>query len=183
MIEVVIDSIRVSLTSQHRIVVLKDTNSDRYLPIWIGPFEADAITVELQETPPQRPMTHDLLKSVISELGGRVVHVLINDLRNDVYYARVVVEINGKQIDIDSRSSDAIALAVRVKVPIFVDDRVMEKAGIEPDEDVEQEVISDDDIIGDVETQDAGVAGGKVRACADFVNSLDIDLDEDDDKN
>ncbi len=72
MIEVIIDSIRVSLMSQYRIVILKDTNSDRYLPIWIGPCEADAITIELQEMPPQRPLTHDLLKSMIRELGGKV---------------------------------------------------------------------------------------------------------------
>jgi bifunctional DNase/RNase len=177
MIEVVIDSIRVSLMSQHRIVVLKDMNSDRYLPIWIGPFEADAITTELQEMPPPRPMTHDLLKSIITELGGRVAHVLISDLRNDVYYARIVVEIDGKQVDIDSRSSDAIALAVRAKSPIFVADTVMEKAAIEPDDDVENEVIA-----GDVEPGTESVDEGKLSAFADFVNSLDLDLDEDDEK-
>ncbi|MEO1444528.1 MAG: bifunctional nuclease family protein, partial [Chloroflexota bacterium] len=94
MIEVIIDSIRVSLMSQHRIVVLKDSNSERYLPIWIGPCEADAITTELQEMPPQRPLTHDLLKNVIKELGGDVVHILVSELRNDVYYARVVVDLN-----------------------------------------------------------------------------------------
>jgi hypothetical protein len=178
MIEVVIDSIRVSLMSQHRIVVLKDVNSDRYLPIWIGPFEADAITIELQEMPPPRPMTHDLLKSVIRELGGRVVHVLVSDLRNDVYYARIVVEVNGKQVEIDSRSSDAIALAVRVKAPIFVADTVMEKAAIEPDEDVESDIIEEGSEAGD---EDETVDEEKLSAFADFVNSLDLDLDEDDD--
>ena len=178
MIEVAIDSIRVSLTSQHRIVVLKDNNSERYLPIWIGPFEAEAITNELQENPPQRPMTHDLLKSVIQELGGRVVHVLINDLRNDIYYARIVVEINDKQVEIDSRSSDAIALAVRVKTPIFVADRVMEKAGVEPDEDVSDEVVEDK---AKGAAENVEVDEGKLSAFADFVNSLDLDLDEDED--
>lgn len=179
MIEVVIDSIRVSLMSQHRIVVLKETDSDRYLPIWIGPFEADAITIELQEMPPPRPMTHDLLKSVIQELGGRVVHVLISDLRNDVYFARIVVEVNNRQVEIDSRSSDAIALAVRAKAPIFVATNVMDKAAIEPDEDVEDEIITGSDEPSD---GDEIVEEGKLSAFADFVNSLDLDMDDDDDK-
>lgn len=165
MIEVIIDSIRVSLMSQHRIVVLKDSAGDRYLPIWIGPCEADAITVELQEMPPQRPLTHDLLKSVVRELGGKVVHILINDLRNDVYYARIVVDVAGKQVEVDSRPSDAIALAVRAKVPIFVADVVMDKASIEPDEDVEAETPGGDE---EMDT-------GRLSAFQDFVNSLDLD--------
>lgn len=175
MIEVVIDSIRVSLMSPHRIVVLKDTSSERYLPIWIGAFEADAITVELQEVPQPRPLTHDLLKSVVREMGGRVVHVLINDLRQDVYYARIVVELNGRQIEIDSRSSDAIALAVRVKCPIFVADSVMSRAAIEPDEDVENEVVAG----SDEPLPEEEVDERRLSAFADFVNSLDLDLDED----
>jgi bifunctional DNase/RNase len=174
MIEVIIDSIRVSLMSQHRIVVLKEMNGERYLPIWIGPFEADAITVELQEVPPPRPLTHDLLKSIIRELGGRVVHVLVSDLRNDVYYARIVIEINGRQIEIDSRSSDAIALAVRVKAPIYVAETVMNQAAIKPDEDVEREVVAGSD-----SPEGEDVDERKLSAFADFVNSLDIDLDED----
>ena len=181
MIEVTIDSIRVSLMSQHRVVVLKDVNSDRYITIWIGPAEADAITIELQETPPKRPLTHDLLKSVIQELGGRVVHVLINELRDDVYYARIVIEVDGKQIEIDSRSSDAIALAVRVKTPIFVDENVMRRAGFKPDEDIENEIISGVDEPEDEVAE--SVDETRLSAFADFVNSLDIDLDEDDDSN
>jgi len=177
MIEVVIDSIRVSLMSQHRIVVLKDMHSDRYLPIWIGPFEADAITIELQEMPPQRPLTHDLLKSLIRELGGRVIHVLINELRNDVYYARIVIDVGGKQIEVDSRPSDAIALAVRVKVPIFVAQSVMDKAAIQPDEDMETEAaLEEKPIVGE------GVDETRLSAFADFVNSLDLDdLDDSED--
>jgi bifunctional DNase/RNase len=176
MIEVTIDSIRVSLMSQHRVVrvvVLKDTNSDRYLPIWIGPCEADAITIELQEMPPQRPLTHDLLKTVIREMGGRVVHILINDLRNDVYYARIVVDVKGSQVEIDSRPSDAIALAVRVKTPIFVADVVMDKAAIEPDEDVEKSL--DEEAMGG----DSEVDPGRLSAFADFVDTLDLDDLED----
>jgi bifunctional DNase/RNase len=170
MIEVIIDSIRVSLMSQHRIVILKDVKSDRYLPIWIGPCEADAITIELQEVPPQRPLTHDLLKSTIRELGGRVTQILISDLRNDVYYARIVVEINGRQVEVDARPSDAIALAVRVKAPIFVSDMVMERAAIQPEEDVEREAASQP-----IEGTE------KLSAFTDFVDTLDLD-DIDDDK-
>jgi uncharacterized protein len=172
MIEVIIDSIRVSLMSQHRIVILKDNNSDRYLPIWIGPCEADAITIELQEMPPQRPLTHDLLKSMIRELGGRVIQILINDLRNDVYYARIVIDLGGRQIEVDSRPSDAIALAVRAKAPIFVDDTVMERAAIQPEEDVEREVRGRPEEVDE----------DRLSAFKDFVNTLDLDdLDDEED--
>jgi len=133
MIEVIIDSIRVSLMSQHRVVVLKDVNNERYLPIWIGPCEAEAITVKLQDMPTPRPLTHDLLRSVIREMGGKIAHILISDLRQEVYYARIVIEVAGDQIEIDSRPSDAIALAVRAAVPVFVNESVMDKAAKEPD--------------------------------------------------
>ena len=173
MIEVIIDSIRVSLMSQHRVVVLKDANSERYLPIWIGPCESDAITVKLQDMPSPRPLTHDLLKSVIQELGGRVVHILISDLRNEVYYARVVVEVAGEQVEIDSRPSDAIALAVRVEVPIFVADMVMDKAAKAPDEDIEAESTLPS------APAEAPTDSKKLSAFADFLDTLDLDdLDE-----
>lgn len=172
MIEVIIDSIRVSLMSQHRVVVLKDVNSERFLPIWIGPCEAEAITVKLQEMPTPRPLTHDLLKSVIRELGGRVVHILISDLRQDVYYARIVVEVAGEQLEIDSRPSDAIALAVRVSAPIFVSETVMDRAATEPDEDVEKETTSGP-------TPGSEVDETKLSAFADFLDTLDFDDLED----
>lgn len=169
MIEVTIDSIRVSLMSQERIVVLKDTGSDKYLPIWIGPCEADAITFELQEQPSKRPLTHDLLKTVIREMGGEVEQILINDLRKDIFYARILVKVGDKSIEIDSRPSDAIALAVRVKAPIFVEDNVMQDAGIEKEADIEQEAPVNGD---EPET-------GRLSAFADFVDSLDLDDLED----
>jgi len=172
MIEVIIDSIRVSLMSQHRVVVLKDMNRERFLPIWIGPCEAEAITVKLQEMPAARPLTHDLLRSVIRELGGRVVHILISDLRQDVYYARIVVEVAGEQIEIDSRPSDAIALAVRVSVPIFVSETVMDKAAREPDEDIEKEAAGDS-------VRGEKIDEKRLSAFADFVDTLDLDDLED----
>lgn len=171
MIEVAIDSIRVSLMSQYRVVVLKDVNGDRYVPIWIGPCEADAITIEMQDMPPQRPLTHDLLRNVIRELGGNVVHIFINDLRGDVYFARIVIDVNGNQIEIDSRPSDALALAVRVKAPIFVSDSVMERAVIKPEEDMEH--TAPPSLHETPEDQ--------LSAFKDFVNSLDLDdLDDED---
>jgi bifunctional DNase/RNase len=163
MIEVTIDSIRVSLMSQHRIVILKDVASDRYLPIWIGPCEADAITVELQEVEVSRPLTHDLLKSVVSEMGAEVVQIVINDLRNDVFYARIVVELNGRRLEIDSRPSDAIALAVRVHVPIYVEESVMERAASTPEQEVESEPTNTD-------TPDE-----RLSIFKDFVDTLDLD--------
>ncbi len=137
MIEVKIDSIRVSLMSNHRVVILKDLESERYLPIWIGPYEAEAITIQLQEVEVARPLTHDLLKTTITELGGKIIHVLVNELRSDTFYATIVVERNGKRMEIDSRPSDAIALAVRAQVPIYVEESVMEHAAITPEEDAE----------------------------------------------
>ncbi len=136
-VEVVVDSIRVSLVSQQRIVILKEVHSERFLPIWIGIFEAESITIALQEVEVARPLTHDLLKNVLAQLGARVVRVEVVALRDEVYYGNIVVEVDGREIHIDSRPSDAIALAVRAHVPILVARSVMEEAGIVPDEDVQ----------------------------------------------
>jgi bifunctional DNase/RNase len=176
MIRVEIDSIRVSLMTQDRVVVLKDTESDRYLPIWIGPFEADALRVELAGMEVTRPLTHDLLKTVIVQLGGRVEHVVVNELSHEVFYARVKINVDGRSIDIDARPSDAINLAVRMKVPIFVEESVMDKAGIRPEDEIDAETES-------AESRPA-VTGGEGGSEApdddlgvfkDFLNTLDLD--------
>ncbi len=138
MIEVTIDSIRVSLMSQHRVVILKDGETNRYLPIWIGACEADAITIELQGVEVARPFTHDLLKASINQLGAKITSIVINDLRNEVFYAQIVLNVNGRTMEIDSRPSDALALAVRAKVPIYVAESVMDKAAITPEEDISE---------------------------------------------
>lgn len=178
MIKVEIDSIRVSLMSQDRVVVLKDQSSDRYLPIWIGPFEAEAIRVELQGVEVTRPLTHDLLKSVIVQLGGEVEQILINDLRNDTFFARLEVKAGGRTIEIDSRPSDAIALAVRLKVPIFVEESVMEKAAIKPEEDITNELSLPGGKEGETSSEEAPADLGAFK---DFLESLDLD-DLDDSK-
>lgn len=164
MIEVVIDSIRISLVSQHRIVMLKDVDSEKQLAIWIGPCEAEAITIELQNTEVARPLTHDLLKNSIEELGGTISHILINDLRNQVFYATLFVDVGGEVKEIDCRPSDSIALAVRASVPIFIEEHVMEEAGILPEDDLQEGVEEGDE---------------SLDAFSDFVDTLDFDdLDE-----
>lgn len=137
MVRVTIDSVRVSLMSQHRIVVLKDTDAVRYLPIWIGPFEADAITIQLQNVEVSRPLTHDLLKSAIEQLGAEIEQVSITDLRNDTFYAEITLRVDGRRMEIDARPSDAIALAVRAQVPVYIAETVMDQAAITPEHDLD----------------------------------------------
>jgi hypothetical protein len=172
MIEVTIESIRVSLMTQNRIVILREEGSDRFIPIWIGPFEADAITLQLQGLEVPRPLTHDLLKNVIEKLGAEVLHVVISGLEKNTYFARIVLEVEGDTIEIDSRPSDAIALAVRASAPLYVAEEVMQHAGMEPEE--EMSLASGgprseyDEEGGDASTEDLG-------AFKDFVEGLDLD--------
>lgn len=164
MIEVVIDSVRASLMTNHRMIILRETDRDRYLPIFIGPPEADAIAVELLGRTVSRPLTHDLLKVVIDSMGGRVSHVLVNDLRDDTFFARIIMDVNGEKLEVDSRPSDAIALAVRVKAPIFVNDSVMDQAGVVPEEG-----------ISELTEEQTSVSKEDLSAFRDFVDGLDLD--------
>jgi len=174
MIKVNIDSIRVSLMSQHRVAILKDDVSNRYLPIWIGPCEADSITVELQDMEMARPLTHDILARIIADLGGEISHVTIKELRNDVFYAYIMINQQGKQLEIDSRPSDALALAVRAQVPIYVEEQVMEKASITPEDNI---VDQYNDLTNKPEND------GNLSAFSDFVDTLDLDDLEADKRN
>ncbi|MDO8611840.1 MAG: bifunctional nuclease family protein [Dehalococcoidia bacterium] len=135
MVELTIESIRVSLMNYQRVVILKEKESDRYLPIWIGPAEADAIAVRLQEVAVARPLTHDLLRTIIDSLGATVAYILVSDLANDTFVARIALDVDGKSLEIDSRPSDAIALAVRAQVPIYAEESVLEKAGVRLDQE------------------------------------------------
>lgn len=198
MIEVEVNSIRVSLMSQHRVVLLKDINEDRYLPIFIGQYEADAISVELQDKRAHnRPLTHDLLKNLMDEVNATVVHILINDMRRDIYFARIVIEIDGDKREIDARPSDAIALAVRTKSPIFISEAVMERSAVEPDTDVE---LSEDakslpfsrstpardipeELLQEPEEEVEAVDDKQISAFSDFLSTLDLDELDDSDEN
>ncbi len=169
MIEVTIDSIRVSLMSQHRIVVLKEVDTSRYLPIWIGPFEADAITIQLQGVQVARPLTHDLLKSVIDQMGAKISHIMVSDLKNDTFYARIVVDVNGNSMEIDARPSDAIALAVRVNAPLFVAEEVMENASIKPETGLDEITVERESAPVSAEEEE------KLAIFRDFIDELDLD--------
>jgi uncharacterized protein len=177
MIRVVVDSIRVSVLTQHRVVVLRETDSKRYLPIWIGPFEADAIAMAIQGHEPQRPMTHDLLKTAIGEMGGQIQHIFVNDIQDNTFFARIVVDRSGQLVEIDARPSDAIALAVRTDAPIFVEPRVLEQAGVYFDEDeqvVPQETSAgESELEGEPDTNDESLS-----IFRDFINTLDLDNPE-----
>ncbi|MBI3734622.1 MAG: bifunctional nuclease family protein [Chloroflexi bacterium] len=161
MIEVAIDSVKVSLVSPYRVVLLKDQSSERFLPIWIGSSEAEAISLQMQGVEVPRPLTHDLLKRVITDMGGRVSHVVVTDLRQDTYYAHIVLDIDERHIEIDSRPSDALALALRANVKIYVSDAVMRGASIAPE----------DDISGVVSKEEQE----RLSAFSDFIDTLDLD--------
>ena len=133
MLEMTIDSIRVSLMNYQRVVILRVKDSDRYLPIWIGPAEADSIALKLQDVSVPRPLTHDLLYSVITALGATINHIVVSDLTEDTFYAKIVLQHNGTNMEVDSRPSDAIALAVRTQIPIYAEDSVIDKAGVRMD--------------------------------------------------
>ncbi|MBI4180984.1 MAG: bifunctional nuclease family protein [Chloroflexi bacterium] len=175
MVEMTIDSIRVSLMNYQRVVILKEKIADRYLPIWIGPAEADAIAVKLQGVSVPRPLTHDLLLSVIDALGATINSVIVTDLKNDTFYAKITLNVDRGQIEIDSRPSDALALAVRVEAPIYVEESVLDRAGILLDKETGKPIFEE-------EKRDGADGGGKkvseeemksMSAFRDFINSLD----------
>ncbi len=176
MIEMNIDSIRVSLMNYQRVVILKEKSAERYLPIWIGPAEADAIAVKLQGANVPRPLTHDLLRSVIDSLGATVRFIVVNDLKSDTFYAKIILNVDGKQIEIDSRPSDALALAVRTGVPIYADEAVLDKAGIFLDAETGKPVIEGKKEAGGKEKAISDEEmKTKLSAFYDFINTLDLD--------
>lgn len=181
MVEVVIDSVRVSLTNQQRIVVLRETNNERYLPIWIGPYEAEAITIALQEIEVARPQTHDLMKSILATLNARLLRIEVVSLKEDVFYGNLVVEVDGRTVFIDSRPSDALALAARSHVPILVSREVMDSAGVIPEEDLQNQrsapAAPARPSAGD--EPEAEGTSERLSVFEDFLQNLDLDNLED----
>jgi len=173
MVEMSIESIRVSLLNYQRVVILRVKEANRFLPIWIGPAEADSIAMKLQEYNAPRPMTHDLLSTVISTLGATVDRIIVSDLSNDTFYAKIVLQVNGGTMEIDSRPSDAIAIAVRSAAPIFASDEVVERAGVELEEDGATPINSGQ---GNVEKRPLREEELKsLSAFTDFVETLNLD--------
>jgi bifunctional DNase/RNase len=154
-IRAVVESVRINVADNSRVVILKDAKIKRYLLIWIGEDVSLAIAAELQGQKYPRPMTHDLLHTVIGSLGARVTAVRITSLQEQVFYAMVVLEHGEKTIEIDARPSDAIALAVRAQVPIFVEEDVFQEAGFTVSTTTEEEE-------------------DKLAVFRDFVNELDF---------
>jgi len=170
--ELSIESIRLSLMNYQRVVILREKDSDRYLPIWIGPAEADAIAVRLQDVSVARPLTHDLLRNLIEQLGARVAYIVVNDLSNDTFFARIVLDVNGQTMEVDSRPSDAIALAVRVEAPIFAEDEVLDRAGVVLDEEGQpRESVDEEGRPRPVDPAELERLG----AFKDFIEGLDLD--------
>jgi hypothetical protein len=173
MIEVQIDSVRVHLMTPNRLVVLKQVNAERYLPIWVGPYEAEAITIALQEVEMSRPLTHDLLKNVFNALNARIVRVEVVKLENDTYFGTIVADVSGSEVRVDSRSSDAIALAVRAHVPILVHPSVMEQASISPEQDMPEQTAEPE------KSEPAPLTKEGVERLSVFENFLDkLDFDK-----
>jgi bifunctional DNase/RNase len=187
LVEMVIESVRVHMLSNRHVVILKDPEGDRYLPIWIGAWEASAIAMRLQGLAAERPLTHDLFAAALDRLGVRVERVVINELTDETYHARIHLERDGVQVEVDARPSDALALAVRAEVPIFAADEVLAQAALAADPD--EESAADDD-----EGEDEAEAGERPRRrkapleqvgnapadprldmFRDFINSLEVD--------
>ena len=164
MVEMAVESIRVSLINQQRLVVLREEGGPRYLPIWIGAFEAEAISMGLQEVEVTRPMTHDLIHGIIEQLGATVTSICVSDLQDDTFFAQINLDRKGKSLEIDCRPSDAIALAVRAGVPIYVSDDVMERAGQLPAEEYEERA-----------TTRRGRDDDKLDVFREFIEGLDMD--------
>lgn len=179
MAEMVIDSVRVSLTNQQRIVVLREVDAERYLPIWIGPYEAESITIALQEIEVARPQTHDLLKNILTSLNARLLRIEVISLKDEVFYGNLVVEVAGRILNIDSRPSDALALAVRAHVPILVSRDVLETAGVVPEEDLRDQPPSTSASTEPEETEPAAPPEERLSVFEDFLSNLDLDTLDD----
>ncbi len=152
--EMVVESVRVHMLSSQHVVILREADAERYLPIWIGSWEAQSIAMRLQGVEAERPLTHDLLTTMLTELGVTVRSIVVSDLADETFRARIVLVHGGDDFEIDARPSDAIALAVRTSAPIFATEAVLDRAGVMPEADEDE----------------------KLSVFREFVNSLEGDV-------
>ena len=169
MIETVVEAIRINVVTEQHVVILKELDGGRIVPIWISRDVADAIALELQNQDVGRPMTHDLLRSVIGELGGEVERIVVNDLRDQTFFALIDIAVGDRSLHVDSRPSDAIALAVRANAPIFVEEHVMDQAALLLPSESEEEAPEDQLVSSEP------IDSESLSVFRDFVNSLDVD--------
>jgi uncharacterized protein len=185
LVEMQIESVRVHMLSNRHVVILKDNEGDRYLPIWIGAWEASAIAMRLQGLAAERPLTHDLFAAALDRLGVRVERVVISELTDETYHARIHLERDGVQVEVDARPSDALALAVRAEVSIYAADDVLAQAALaaDPDEEVGEDDDEDAESESDrprrrrppIESVRDAPADPRLDMFRDFVNSLEVD--------
>jgi uncharacterized protein len=177
LVEMVVESVRVHMLSSRHVVILKEAEHDRYLPIWIGPWEASAIAMKLQGLTADRPLTHDLFATALENLGVRVDRVVISTLAEETYHARLHLERDGAQFEMDSRPSDALALAVRTGGRIFASEAVLEQAALGGDAATGVDDVSGEmDIEGSpLESTGEKIVDPRLDVFRDFVNSLDVD--------
>ncbi len=156
----VVESVRVHMLSSQHVVILRETDGERYLPIWIGSWEAQSIAMKLQGVEAERPLTHDLLASILDDLSVSVRHILVSDLADETFRARIILIQGGSDYEIDARPSDAIALAVRVAAPIFATDAVLDRAGVIPEADEEEKLSVFREFVNSLESEPEGPGAG-----------------------
>jgi bifunctional DNase/RNase len=173
LVEMVVESVRVHMLSNRHVVILKEADRDRYLPIWIGQWEASAIAMKLQGLTPERPLTHDLFASAIEALGARVDRVVVVEMTEETYHARLILAAGDRLIEVDARPSDALALAVRTGARIFATTELMDQAGLgEGSPGLADETSGTD---RPLETVGGATVDPRLDMFRDFVNSLDQD--------
>ena len=171
--EITIDSIRVSLSNYQRVVILKLKSKDLYIPIWVGSNEADSIAVKLQKVNLPRPLTHDLMITLLEKMDVSIEYVLVDSMKNETFYSKIAFKINNKIEMIDSRASDAIALAVRFSCPIYVNDEVVNNVGVSLDHLAKTAQNNAQKSLN--KNNNSETYNTEVSEFSDFINSLDLD--------
>jgi bifunctional DNase/RNase len=184
MIEATVESIRVSLVSQNRVVILREIDGDRHLPIWIGAYEAEAIAMELQGVTATRPLPYDLFRNLLTDLDATVQQVVIAELTDKIFYARIVIDVQGRTLELDSRPSDALAVAVRTGARILIAESIMDEVGVSMDDDdgddIDVTAIAESASLPETSPEPAlpespRVEDEQLGVFRDFINSLDLD--------